>query len=1520
MSIAGIRSSRGDGYQTLVAMDWAVSMLGSPEYAWLEIDSSVFAVDDVVIGKADGSLICCQCKKNQTDFESWTVADLRVDLEKASSLLATNPDAEVRFYSRSPFGALAKLREHCLTHSSAQSYYTNLSKRHQQADALLKSVFASDASSLSTFEFLTRTTFEVSSELTSLQESLHKRLRQLVTNEMAAYDALWALLDQLGGRLLGGRLNAGIRYRISERDLQNALVEAGAMMAPATSNSEVRESFARTSSIGRSWHREIAGHRIANPTLAELLNAIDSGNRSILLTGPPGSGKTCVILSLQDVLEQRASGASGVVPLFIQSREFADLGSAQARQEFGLAEKWVENAARLAESSKVVVVIDSLDVLSIAREHTILSYFLAQIDRLLHVSNITVVTACRDFDRQYDRRIAERTWDCELKCLPLTWETQVAPLLTKLNIKLDSVDTSTRQLICNPRELALFVELAQRDGAFSVVTSQALAQRFLEVFVSTDSKLGNPAILAIEDAAMEMLRTRSLSIPTQRFGASENTRRLLCSLNILQQTSPSKLTFGHQTLLDVLAISATIRKGTTLAEFIHSLPPVPFVRPSIRSFISQLALGERASFRKQLRAVLTGPFAFHIRRLVAESFTEQPPQDGDWHLIRDLRSGHREIYQAVYASASRFEWHEFWLSYLVPVLKGERDSQGLIAHAHHMARWKNQDAAGVLQFWREVISMDWVDGKQLAWQLPHYLSELDSTNLQAAAPLLRQLVNLPRQKHSFIGEPLARLVQAGFLEDEVLWQFIAGDVTNDDARSYHFNNKLQCEPHEFGKSGNDFLKRRVAESTTLLELALSSVEGWSAIISEGSSDCDLDFRNNFLDQSSYSDNHSEHDFQHVSGVRVLFDALESSIVSHSMRDSEWWQRNSTRICFSAEGALRYLGILACISSPETNSILVARVLCQPGIWRTALDYELGNLVSTAFVYLNDSQQDAVTNNILATWAEELAEPSPPRWIYRARASLIAAIPCHLRSANAQNELDTFERKEGKLIRQPAIMQRGGMVSAPFSFSVFLSSSDTCVLRLLLHYSNYTSNFDDFLLGGEREVGIQLHEAASRHPTRFLRFLSTSWIDLSEQFRDDILSGAATHLEYRHGNLQPGAGWESTDQIDGINLASLLLDEMERHPVHWHQTRAASKAIRACANVIQEPEHILRLAFLAIGYVALREESSIRGDSVDLVTTGINMKKGNVAEALMILATALQKSGSELPAEISSTLRRFCTDEHPAIQALILRRLPALQSRSTEFGWELFALAMQTPAGLWRHAEPCLYYAYHNSFPTVRSWLARLWTEGVGKDLEVWGRISALAVLASHIDNSKLISDLIARNSPEAWEGAASVWSHHENFKQHKEVCSAGIRAGLRSEGPHSLTVARKTMHLFNSNLAAVPISLDLIQDCFTTLENDDDNHRQFGFPEWVNATAQHDPQHALAALEIYLSFSRKPGQHYYDHHNNLTQLLTRLYSAAEELEASDGGRMLHRVVSSQDQLLALGLSSIGDWLKAAERP
>jgi len=1357
-----------------------------------------------------------------------------------------------------------------------------------------------------------------------MQTLLRERLRRLVSNPSAAYDALWRRLEYLGMRVNGNGHSSAAQHRLTKADLTDLLNQAGAMLIPSIDLMEVRASFQRTSAIGRIWRRDIGDERILSPLVNEILAAIAAKHRSILLTGLPGSGKTCVMLALQDELERNAQTHSDLLPLFIQSREFADFATAQDRQAQGLSEQWVEKVARMAEDAQVVVVIDSLDVLSIAREHNVLTYFLAQIDRLLLIPNVTVITACRDFDRHYDRRIAQRTWDKEFTCQPLNWDADIIPLLVKLGIDASVMDAATRELIRNPRELALYVELAQQGGSFNVVTSQALAQRYLATVVQANCALGDAAMQAIEAMALEMLRLRSLAVPKLRFSASQDTLRTLLSHHVLIEMQDGQLTFGHQTLLDVLVISGAVRQGVSLSEFIQKLSPVPFVRPSIRSFIAQLATGDRREFRKQLRTVLTSMQAFHIRRLVAESFAEQIPQDEDWPLLRDLRATHRDVFQVIYTQAIRVEWHYFWFNHLVPVLKDARDVDGLTMHVHRVSQWKNDDAEGVIAFWVDVLAMYGVDNAQLYQFIEFAVTDFHEKHSTLLVPLLRILIKQPRQKHSFLGHAIERCMKSGNLDDATLWHYIAGEVSAEDVFGCRIGNKLHCLTYEFGHSQEKFLADQMKKSNALLDLVLTTIEQWSQIIQSRYGDMPASYWSGFLRKTSYNDKHSIVEHRYLDGERILLDSVEYAVVHHAKIQSDWWKSNRERLCFSSEGALRYFAILACTVAPAQNLDVIGRLLCEKPLLESDLSYELGTLMKGTFAQLDSATQEAIQGIILCLHQQYAANPNSRTWTLKQQANLILTIPSHLRLYATEQVLNECEVSFWPLERQPDIEMRIGMVGAPFSWDVFLAASDQAVLRLIAHYNGYDRHStDDFLVGGEEEVGRQLLEAASRQPTRFLHLLSEHWSQVSYRCRNAIMEGIAVYLDRRYGGLQTHGNWCPIEEPDGASLARHILDELERHPAHWYHNRAASSALKACSNVVQTTQDAERMVFQAIGFLTLRETSPISGDSVDLFTNGINMARGHVIEALLIVATQLDQKSMTWPELLVPTLRQFAADEHPAIRALVLRRLPNLQSRQVDLGWELFDLAMQgSTTGLWAMAEPCLYYAYHQKFDIVAPWLTRLYRDGQDKDLETWGRISALAALSKKIDFASFLSALTERNATETWRGAASVWTHPGNMQQHRDQCLTGLQAGLSTANPNAAAVARKCRSLFREKTPLLSVPIKLIHLCFDLLESATEPTERdvYGFDAWLNAMSIRDPMLALESLEIYLNYVQRVNLNLYDHDNNLTQLLTRLFAQAEEQEESDHGAMLQRVVAVQDTLLALGVNGVNDWLKVAERP
>lgn len=1523
MSLAGVRSNRGDSYQTLVAFDWALRILSSDKYQWLEVDSTSLdameksiTVDDVVIGLSDGSMICCQCKKNQQDFKPWSVTDLRDELVKAAQFMANNPKSQVIFYTRGSFGTLAKLHEHSATQPNETAYQKSLTKDHQKTNTDLAKLIA--GSGISAYRLLQQITFETSPEFGRMQELLKERLAYLVSNAEVAFNALWTKLDLLGARLTNNGISSTLlSYRLTKTDLRNTLTESGATFARPIAQQEIQKSFANASAVGRDWRRDIAGNQLYASAISELLNAIETRKHSVLLTGTPGSGKTCVLLKLQEELEKRPDLAT----LFIQAREYANCTTPEARSSLGLPSNLIGQVGRMSDYRHTIVIIDSLDVLSLSREHTVLSFFLAQIDQLLLIPNVTIIAACREFDRKYDRRLSERKWDQTVHNAPLDWETAVAPLVSQIGVDPVSLDTITRNLLQNPRELAIFADIAQQAGGFNIATSQALSRKYLETIVQSDAALGETTMIAIEQMANRMLKSRRLDIPHMQIQVSDEIFKRLLSTGVLHQNQSGNIEYGHQTLLDVLVVSGAERDQLTLKSFIEKLPAVPFVRPTIRAYVAYLAAGDRLSFRRQLRAVFDSNAAFHIRRLVAESLAEQIPQDEDWSLIQHLHRQHRELFNSLYEHSHAIEWHHFWLRFLVPHITQERDSQSLIAHVNRIAIWKKADPKGVLTFWLIALKYDWVERNRIAQNIAIELQRDIDLNTEAniAQQLLDTLLTFPRQKYDFLGGAIARYIGTEGVGDELLWRYIAGDIKEEDLLKHHFGHKLRCGLNEF--ASKDFLCQRMLQSEHLLDLAIASIERWSFILSNRYHN-NRDWHDNFLRHTSYDSMHSRHDTNHASAETILFQAIEHAIIRHANEHTGWWTNHRAQLCRSNEGALRYCAISALTYSPERNVAEIETLVHDKKMLESSLRYELGNLLNASFVYLNEYTQDSVLSLILTLGDDESIEEKP--WILKTRVELISAIPANLRSLEAQMFLIGWEKEFGPYIRQPYIEPKGGWVTAPFSYERFLCSTDEAALKILSHYTKEGRNDweRNFLVGGAEQVEWQLSEASSRNPTRFIHLLADHWIDIPDRFKDDILNGVATYLAQRYGNLHfDTSQWIPIEIPDPSVLARLILDEIERHPSYWHHCRAAAKALEASANVIENEHDATRLLFIAIGF-ANCQESGFDNDEKNLIHIGINMIRGDIAEAVMIIATRWAEKHRLFPDLLEPTLKRFARDPHPAIRALILQRLPYFQSLLPELDWEIFYLTLENAdEHLWKIAEPCLYYAYHNHFNEVSRILERIVSTSTEEALETWGRISALAVLSGHINLHEFATQLRSLGSTDAWKGAASVWSNNENLAQYPEQCFFGIRTGLEEVSNIAQTVAGEVSTLFGQHQPPAPISPDIF-DKYLSIIKQDQNDSYFHFyniEDWLNAASQLRPDETLDSAEKLAAFIRSTKRPIYSS-GALSQLLTRLFREAEEREESDAGIMLRRVITLQDTFLAIGINGLHEWLRDAERP
>lgn len=1520
MSLASVRSSGGDSYEIQIALRWAIQLLHNPDLLRVALDSTdldpsgqPIQVDDVVIYRRTGPTIYCQCKENQPDFRPWKVADLADDLRKAANQLVRDRQGQVVFHSSTEFGDLGKLAKHARHHTDAAAYRHSLTENSTQAtiaanlDACWADCLA--GSGLETFDLLRRISFESTASQGALREELLGLLRPHVTRAEAVYDALIGRLSRIKSRTAEG---SGLTLPPSSLDreaLLRLLTEAGAVLTPPRAEADLLQEFRVASQVGREWNRNIGNKRLPRRALEVTLAHIQAQSPRILVTDGPGSGKTCLLLDLLDRLE--ADPARAV--LFIQGRIYAEASEHEERMALGLPRDIRDSVARMAEYRPVVVVLDSLDVLSLAREHPVLDFFLSLLDRLALIPRVTVVAACRDYDLKYDHRLAQRDWGQVVRLGLLDWENEVLPMLAEWGVDAASLNAALPRLLCNPRMLAIFEEIVRRGTVPQANTGQELTERYLEAVVLRDPRLGADAMTHLERMGRDMLARRKLSLPERGAHLPEAMRKALLSAGVLLESGHRNLTFSHQTLLDVLAVRAAQSAGETLLDFIRGQPATPFVRPSVRSYFFHLRAVDPDGFRTQVRAVLDAQdVAFHLKRLIAESLAEIEPVEADWRLIRHLFRERSELFPSFFFTTRHVVWHDFFQRHWWPLLLESRDADWTLHHVRHMEVWLEVMPERIVANWLELLDLAWLPAERVASDVSFALHGFKAWTTPGLRALFERLLRNPQADHHFLADGLAKWVDATDDGDDLLWRYIVRDVTLDDVHMFRLDHKLHCEPHEFGND-HGFLERRFKRSESLLESAIAAVEGWSA----EDSLTPRGFSTTFLLDTSYGKTHNRGDSRHVDAGTFLFHAIEAACLEHARTNSPWWRDHEARLRQNHEAALRYIALLAYTECPAANLEGIRAVLLDQGMLEFSWRYEFGQLIHAAFHLLDATAQDKLTDLILGLRADRDSQDGQPvPWVVMERRDLLAAIPGHLLSPVADAFLRDACQRYGEPEREPHIESSGGVVCAPFGSDTFIEASDGGVLRLLNHYKDHSRGRweHEGLVGGRRQVAGQLSEAASRLPSRFLPFLTHRWGELDEHFRENLLSGVTYHLRYRFGDLSAN-NWSPLETPAGPELAAGLLAELDAHPDFWRGRRKTADALQACAHVVESQMHAESITFHLIGLLAATDPREERQSNMGLVGIAINSTRGVAAEAALIVANRRVEAGRPLPETLPATLCRYASDPHPAVRAVMLRRLPFLQDRMPDLGWRVFDLATEAgDAAIWAEAERCLYYAYHRHYELVVPYLARMFTAGA---YEPWGRISALACLSGHVALPDFLDSLLGVADGAAWKGAAQVFA--SNTSQHRETCLKAL-IWMLERSPEPRVVASMASNLLNTKPAIRGLPVALFQRYFAAKARMDTAQPRslFQFFAWLAAIAPDSTEEALVALEtlfatpLCASFDRWELRD--------MSVLNHLFGEAEEREQADGGAFLARVIAVQDALLRSGAHGFNEWLKDAERP
>ena len=1519
MSKAGTYSNQGDDYQRAIAINWVIKLLTNDSIEYVQVESNGLSgkkekvtVDDIVIVYKDGTRKHIQAKKNQTQERSWSIKDWGSELPKILDQLEQGEHITVELYSSTPLGEFKTLQNECRLYPNFRDFKRQLSVTNTKALSTLVKEW--ERSEEEIFNLLKRLRTGAHHNTEEWSKVNKDSLSRIVTHPSLALDTLEAFVNRHQSKDLIDK------FEIRSKDVLEELASKGLTRLPNFGEKEIVNQFQRTSAIGRKdWKRTIAGQKITRKELNEILNHIRDRKSTILVQDRPGSGKTCLLLDLADAIEKD----SKFQLLFIKGDRYAEIDSDGSF----LPKEIVESCGLLSSVSHVVVIIDSLDVLSCQRDHTALIFFLKLIDQLHIIQNVTVIAACREFDLKYDPRLRDRKWDVEIKLNDFDFQNTVLPILNKLDASVEQLNPDLKELLCLPQNLSLFEKLSGFNGVFNVRTTYDLYKAFIDYTLKQDTDIEGEIFEKIFSIAEKLLKEREHSLPKTVINMEEYILHSLVSKGVLNEEADGKIGFSHQTLFDNFVASNALQNGTTLSELITEHPPLPFYRPLVRSYLFFVRSQSYKSFSRNIHETLSNnAIAYHFKRLVVETYAEMIPINDDWNLIRWMFLNNNDLFKRFFWTLKSSHWFELiaykWFPFLI---HQSGNSEWYSTFLRKLDIWMNIYPNEIVEIWNDALKEDW--GRENIWIISHSLMQFKHYHVEGVKDLVCTLKDHNNMDAHFMGTIYCNYIEATGDGYEILWTWITRDVSVNELHAKSKKNELHCESHDL-KDGN-FLRKHLLNSEEFLNLALNSLFDWvdsSQYWNEGGLNCKL------LEYTSIPGRISHFSSIYIENISTLLQAVEEALLNHARTNSEWWKREEVKFQRCNELAFRYIIIKSYLKNIETNLGGITTQLLDKELFESdKLNYELGLLINQSFHLLSERIQDkiiAVIENLFSERTEK--EEYLKNWYNRVRFELFIRIPACFRADRVNNFIDEFIPQFGYYAPCREEYSEGGFVYSPVSAEILDTLSIEALYSLFSYYKGYNGHSfhpADGNSGGTEELSRTISILAKNNPAKYLRIVNSPKLDeFPDSIAKPILEGVGSHIHCRLGKVNDSS-YKPISPLPSINdIASQLLGGIEIKHSSFDNDITYARMVEDCIEALSSREDLDRIVKLLI---PLSNHSDPDGKRLnvqrlndnkvtfnDIANNSINCTRGVVAKSVIEVMNRLLDMEIKPSELIISLIRRLAADKAQEVRAALLWHLPYTVYKSKELGWQIFNIIFsKKQTHLWGLAERFLYYQYHENFEMVKPCLDRIKNEAIDEAGASWGRLSALCMIQGHSNQQYFFNELKEINKVDVWDGALSVFI--ANLETNPDgICQDSLREFIK-ENKIRKEFGHKIDRAFRLDEKGKCISVATGKLFIDSLTLDDDKTpRMHSFIDWIE---YHAIINSLTALELcesllfkFRSFEPKPRLWY------SKPLISTLTTVLREADETDDLDLINRAVHLQDQFLLIGIDGMDEYfVKAA---
>jgi len=1457
--------------------------------------------DDIVVLFENGNKHFIQAKVNQSNHQYWKLTDsiLQKELISARNQLLVDPYCEFYFYSRTPFSTLQRVIEEAILYTD-YSAFLRVAPQNQK-DFLERLSELWEIEQPAAFDLVKRIGIGAHHSSEDWQKHSLSFLQANFSRPKTALEIIFNFVDQQHSKL--GSPN----FVIGRIEILEVLEKHGIYHVLGFNEQKLIEKFKTFSLQGRQWVRTIGGQTIIRVELELLKRAIQKDVSTVLLEDVAGGGKTCILLDLIDYLDKQ----DGIVTLFIKGDLFASIDSLNDLAEFGLPQDFISQSAYIAEKRRLVIIIDSLDVLAVGRSHKSLQCFLGLIANLSEIPNITFIAASRSFDIKYDPLLRETSWNEIITVKPLSFNGDVAPLLIEWGIDPDEICAQLQNLLLIPQNLRLFYVLIQKGLSISEIEEHDLYDSYVREIVEKDEHLGSGVVDEIQNVANSLLTLRSYYFPKNSIKVSALQLQRLLSQEILAEVSPHQLMFSHQTLADALRIRQAQINYVTLQQFVTSQPQLPFIRPAVRSFILSLRSVQPDQFAKQMRQFLVDDnISIHLKRLAVETLAEMDVREEDLAIILMIESRLPSIFSRFLDRANGEGW--FLLLYnnwLAKISKADiKNSAGNVLR--YFSQFLHGHEEYLISVWNRAFDEQWLPISDLAWVISSDLKNLNRWDTPGAIQILEKILDANDGGRNDVGLAICQYIEATGDGDELLWRYIIRDAKpiKDIRRGQEL--KLNCEKHNL--LNEKYLEKRLISSDILFRIALEYILEFSRNIMH--KEHDYPFESELLDFTSYNRRHTISDIRPHESIHQFLYAFETAMKSRAKNNDPLWKEYEPRFRVSLELGIRYLACTAYLSNTaEHIEGITYQLTDRDLLWHRPLDYEIGLLVKKSYPLIPYEIQEKHQRLIIALCNEQKSENDN---IEHRTYENLSWIPVIYRLSEMNDFFRNCEKKYGKIQPEPSIRSFGGFVKSPVSTEKLTELSHISLIKILHYFNEYNerqTGVEERLIGGRDSLESALSAAASWVPMHFVPLVTMIGnSDLSISYIHTIIDGLALHLRCRFGNLS-SSNWKTVEPLpDGRMLAKTLLDFVERFCDNDKRGYTTSRAIEACSEVLDDDRSIERICFQLWRLGLNNNPEMNRDDEVrSLIDSGINSPRGVAAESLLIICNDRLEKGKTITEELKQLLIRYAKDPSMVVRASFLQRFPYFLSQKPELGWILIELLVQnsTPR-LYKHLEQTLYYQYYLSFDAVKSYLDLLKTCDDKKSAVAWGRLATLSFLSDHLSEEELWQGVYKRHEATK-EGMGQVFVANINSSKTSADCIRGLSRLMEKDAPKSifLEVERSLENKDQSKF--VPVSLIKLFVANTPAEHIRDVDGAFYWLEQNVMTMPNDVLEILENLVARLSGLKGP---FYFHKPDA--LISTLKMLLQEADLSDNIEFIDKVLSVQDWFLDHGVKELESLLEA----